>query len=139
MTLRSAKVIFSLSEKSWTEKYPLSRFNHLSTTSASINPLNDEISKFTYTLKGVTWLPDEDSSPVGIYQRIWVNLSIILFLCRARDSSSNILIGYPTPSYLFSSPMGCFRARHDRSGNGSMGSNPNFLYPNLAGDMHEEK
>jgi hypothetical protein len=35
-TLRSAKVIFSLFEKLWTEKYPSSRFNHLSTTFASI-------------------------------------------------------------------------------------------------------
>jgi hypothetical protein len=36
MTLRSAKVIVSLFEKLWIEKYPSSRFNHLSTTSASI-------------------------------------------------------------------------------------------------------
>ena len=38
MTLRSAKVIFSLLEKLWTEKYPLRRFNHLSTTPTSISP-----------------------------------------------------------------------------------------------------
>jgi hypothetical protein len=43
MTLRSEKVIFSLSKKLWTEKYPLSRFNHLSTTYASINPSNNGI------------------------------------------------------------------------------------------------
>jgi hypothetical protein len=47
------------------EKYPLRRFNHLSTTSTSISPSNNEISKFTCTLKGVAWLLDEYSSLVG--------------------------------------------------------------------------
>jgi hypothetical protein len=68
-----------------------------------------------------------------------VNFSIILFFFRARDSSRNILIGYPTPSSFFLSTMGCFWARCDQSGNGSMGSSPNFLYQDLVGDMHEEK
>jgi len=36
MALRSANIIFSLSEKLWTEKYPSRRFNHLFTASASI-------------------------------------------------------------------------------------------------------
>jgi hypothetical protein len=115
MTLRSAKVIFSLSEKLWTKKYPLRRFNHLSTTSASISPSNNGISKFTCTLKGVAWPLDEDASPVGNRQRICAKLSIILFLCRARASSSNILKGSPAPSSFFSSPMGCCWARHNRS------------------------
>jgi hypothetical protein len=132
-------VIFSLSEKLWTEKYPSSRFNHLSTTSASISPSNNGISKFTCTLKGVAWPLDEDASPVGSCRRIYAKLSIILFLYHARASLSNILIGSPAPSYLFSSPMGCFQARRDRSCNGSIGSSPNFLYPDLVGDMHKEK
>jgi hypothetical protein len=139
MTLRSAKVIFSLSKKLWTKKYPSSRFNHLSTTSASISPSNNGISKFTCTLKGVAWPLDEDASPVGSHRRICTKLSIISFLCRARDSSRNILKGSPTPSSFFSSPMGFCRARHDRSCNGSIGLSPNFLYPDLVGDMHEEK
>ena len=42
-TLKSAKVIFSLSEKLWTEKYPYTIFNHLSTTFASISPSNNGI------------------------------------------------------------------------------------------------
>jgi hypothetical protein len=70
MTLRSEKVIFSLSKKLWTEKYPSRRFNHLSTTSASISPSNNGISKFTCTLKGVAWPLDEDASPVGSRRRI---------------------------------------------------------------------
>jgi hypothetical protein len=67
-----------------------------------------------------------------------MKLSIILFLCRVRASSSNILIGYHAPSYLFSSPMDFCRAWHGRSCNGSIGLSPNFLYPNLVRDMHEE-
>jgi hypothetical protein len=105
MALRSAKVIFSLSEKLWTKKYPSIRFNHLSTTSASISPSNNGISKFTFTLKGVAHLLDEDASHVGNRQRIYAKLSIISFLCHARDSSSNILKGSRAPSYFFSSPM----------------------------------
>jgi hypothetical protein len=66
------------------------------------------ISSFTYTLKGIAWLPDEDASPVRSCQRIYANLCIISFLCHARDSLSNILIGYPALSSLFSSPMFCF-------------------------------
>ena len=132
-------MIFSLSEKLWTKKYPLSRFNHLSTTFTYISPSNNGISKFTCTLKGVAWPLDEDASLVGNRRRIYAKLSIISFLCHARDSSSNILIGYPTPSYLFLAPMGCCWARHDRSHNGSIGSSPNIFYPDLVRDMHEEK
>jgi hypothetical protein len=36
-------------------------------------------------LKGVAWLLDEDASPVRSHQRIYVNLSIILFFFHARD------------------------------------------------------
>jgi hypothetical protein len=139
MALRSEKVIFSLSEKLWIEKYPSSRFNHLSTTFTSISPSNNGISKFTCTLKGVAWLLDEDASPVGSHRRIYENFSIISFLCHARDSSSNISKGSPAPSYFFSSPMGFFGAQHDRSCKGSTGSSPNFLYPDFVRDMHKEK
>jgi hypothetical protein len=132
-------VIFSISKKLWTEKYPSSIFNHLSTKSASISPSNNGISKFTCTLKGVAWSLDEDVSLVGSRRRIYAKLSIILFLFRTRASSRNILIGSPSPSSFVSSPMGCCQARRDRSGNGSIGSRPNFLYPDLIGDMHEEK
>jgi hypothetical protein len=132
-------VIFSLSKKLWTEKYPSSRFNHLSTTSASISPSNNGISKFTYTFKGVAWPLDEDASPVGNRRRICAKFSMISFLFHVRASSRSILIGSPTPSYFFLSPMGCFQARRDRSCNGLIGSSPNFLYPDLVGDMHKEK
>jgi hypothetical protein len=98
-------MIFSLSKKLWTEKYPL--FNHLSTKSASISPSNNGISKFTYTLKGVAWTLDEDASPMGNRRRICMKFSVISFLCCVRASSSNILIGSPAPSSFFSSPMGC--------------------------------
>jgi hypothetical protein len=131
--------IFSLSKKLWTEKYPSSRFNHLSTTSAYISPSNNLISKFTCTSKGVAWPLDEYSSPMGSHRRICAKLSIILFLFHARDSLSNILIGYPAPSSFFSSPMGFFWVRHDRYCNGLIGSIPNFLYLDLVEDMHEEK
>jgi hypothetical protein len=139
MALRSAKVIFSLLKKLWTEKYPSSIFNHLSTTSASISPSNNGISKFACTLKGVACLLDEDASPVGSHRRICIKLSIILFLCHARASSSNILKGLFSPSSFFSSPMGFYRARRNRSCNDSIGSSPNFLYPDLVRDMHKEK
>ena len=131
--------MFSLSKNLWTEKYHSSRFNHLSTTSAFINPSNNGISKFTCTLKGFAWPLDEDVFHVGSRQRICTKLSIISFLCHARDSSRNILKASPTPSYLFSSPMDFFWARRGRSCKGSIGSSPNFLYPDLVGDMHEEK
>lgn len=137
--MRSEKVIFSLSKKLWTKKYPSSIFNHLSTEFASISPSNNGISKFTCTLKGVAWPLDEDASPMGNHRRVCTKLSIILFLCCVMDSSRNILIGAPAPSYCFSSPMGFCQALCDRSGNGSIGSSPNFLYPDLVGDMHEEK
>jgi hypothetical protein len=48
-TLRSEKVIFSLSKQLWTEKNPLSRFNHLSIASTSLNPSNNGIHKFICT------------------------------------------------------------------------------------------
>ena len=83
MPLRSAKVIFSQLEKSWTEKYPSNRFNHLSTTFASIYPSNMVMSKFTCTLKGVApleWLLDVDAQLVGCRWRNWEKLSIISFL-----------------------------------------------------------
>ena len=132
-------MIFSLSEKYCNEKYPLRRFNHLSTTSASISPSNNGISKFTCILKGVTWPLDEYASLVGSHRRICGNFCIILFLCRARDSLRNILIGSPSPSSLFSSPMGCCRAWCDQSCKGSIVLSPSLLYPDLVGDMHEEK
>jgi hypothetical protein len=133
-------VIFSLSEKKlWTEKYPSSKFNHLSTASTYISPSNNGILKFTCTLKGVAWLLDGDASPMGSRRRICAKLSIISFLCHMRDSSANILIGSPTPSSFFSSLMGFCQARRSRSCNGLIGLSSNFLYPDLVGDMHEEK
>ena len=137
--MRSAKLIFSLSKKLWTEKYPSSRFNHLSITYASINPLNNGISKFTCTLKGVSWSLDEDPSLVGSRRRICAKLSIILFLCCARDSSSNNLKGHTAPLTFLSSPKSCCQDRCNRSCKGSTGSISNFLYPDLVGDMHEEE
>jgi hypothetical protein len=108
-------VIFSLSEKLWTEKYPSRRFNHLSTTSTSISPSNNGISKFTCTLKGVAWPLHEYASHVGTCRRIYVKLSIISFLCRARYLLNNILIGSIAPSSLFSSPMGfCHTIKFER-------------------------
>jgi hypothetical protein len=139
MALRSQKVIFSLSEKLWAKKYPSSRFIHLSTASASISPSNNGISKFTCTLKGVAWPLDEDVAPMGSHWRIYANLSIISFLFRTRDSLRKILKGSPAPSSFFLSPIIFCRARHDRSCKGSTGSSPNFLYPDLVGDMHKEK
>jgi hypothetical protein len=127
------------SEKLWTKKYPSSRFNHLSTTSASISPSNNGISKFTCTLKGVAWPLDEDASPVGSHRRICAKFSIISFLCRVRDSSSNILIGSPAPSYFFSSPWVFVGLGMTDLANDLIGSSPNFLYPDLVGDMHKEK
>lgn len=70
------------------------------------------ISKLTYTLKGVVlreWLLDEDVLPVGSRQRIWENLSIIVFLFRLRASSRNILKGPCAPSSFFSFAMGGHR------------------------------
>jgi hypothetical protein len=106
--MRSAKVIFSLSEKLWTEKYPSRRFSHLSTESTSMSPSSNGISKFTCTLKGVAWSFDEDVSHVGSRQRIFTKMYIISFLRRTRASSRNSLKGSPTPSYLFSSPISFF-------------------------------
>ena len=111
-SLRSEKVIFSLLEKSCTEKYPFDRFNHLSTTFACTKTFNMGISKLTCTLKGVAppeWLLGEDASPMGSRRRIWAKLSIIISLYHSRASSSNILKGSLAPSSLFSSAMGCLR------------------------------
>jgi hypothetical protein len=137
--LEECKINIFLSEKLWIEKIPFEQINHLSIASTSISPSNNGISKFTCTLKGVAWPLDEDASPVGIHRRICAKLSMISFLCCMRDSSRKILIRSPSPSSLFSSPMGCFRSRRNRSCNGSIGSSPNFLYLDLVGDMHEEK
>jgi hypothetical protein len=139
MTLRSEKVIFSLSKNLRPEKYPVRRFNHFSTTSTYINPSNKGISKFTCTLKGAAWSLDEDSSPMGNRQRIYTKFSIISFLCCTRDSLRNILKGYPTPSYLFASPMGFCWAQHERYTNGLIGLSTNFLYLDHVEDMHEKK
>jgi hypothetical protein len=136
MALRSAKVIFSLFEKLWTEKYPSSRFNHLSTTFASIQPSNIVISKFICTLKGVAPPLEEDASPVGSLQRICVKLSIILFLCCVRDSSINSLKGSPVPSSFFSPTMRCLLSVRDLFSSRETISRPNSLYSNLVGDMH---
>ena len=68
VALRSAKIIFSRAEKSWTEKYPSRKSNHLSTSSASIWPSNTGMSKFTCTLKGLAppeWLLDVYASSVA--------------------------------------------------------------------------
>jgi hypothetical protein len=139
MDLRSEKVIFSLSEKLWTKKYSSSRLNHLSTTSTSIIPSNNEISKKNCPLKDIAWLLDEDASLVGSRQRICIKLSIILFLFRARDSLRKISIGSHAPLSFFSSPMCFCRDRRDRYCNELIGSSPNFLYLDLVRDMHEEK
>jgi hypothetical protein len=82
---------------------------------------------------------DEYASRMGSHQRIYAKLSIILFLCCVIPSLRNILIGSPTPSYLFSSPMGFCQAQHGLSFNGLIGLSPNLLYPDLVRNMHEEK
>ena len=132
VALRSAKIIFSRSEKSWTEKYPSSKFNHLSTASASIFPSNIGMSKFTCTLKGVAppeWLLDADAPYVGSRWRIWAKLSIIAFLCFSRASSSSILIGYPAPLSFFSSTKGGYQGLRGWSCKGSTSLISNTLYP----------
>jgi hypothetical protein len=92
-----------------------------------------------YTLKGATPLLEEDALPVGNHRRICIKLSIISFLYHVRDSSRNILNGYPAPLSLFFSSMGDRRVWQGRSCKGSIGSSPNCLYPDLVGDMHKEK
>ena len=95
------------------------------------------MSNLIYTLKGeapLEWLLDVDVPPVGNCWRIWEKLSIIAFLCFSRESSSDILIGYPTPSSLFSSSMGDHWGLWGWSCNGSSRSSPNSLYPDCAGD-----
>jgi hypothetical protein len=142
-TLRSEKVILSLLEKLWTEKYPSSRFNHLSTTSTSISPSNNGISKFTCTLKGVAWPLDEDASPVGSHRRIcegshanvvhhFIPLSCKGFLEQHFKRISYSII------FLFIS-HGFFPGSARQILQQSIGLSPNFLYPDLVGDMHEEK
>jgi len=135
-------MIFYVLEKLWIEKYPSSKFNHISTTSPSICPSNKGISKLTCTLKGVAppkWLLDDDPSVyVDIHRRIWMKLSKILFLCRARASLSNLLMRSPAPSFVFSSAMGGGLIRRGRSSSSWTSSRPNCLYPNLFGDMHGE-
>jgi hypothetical protein len=63
------KATFSLFKKLWTKKYPSSRFNHLSTASASIGPSNIGILKFICTLKEAAPPFEEDASPVGSCER----------------------------------------------------------------------
>jgi len=63
-TLRSENVIFSLSKKLWTKKYPSRRFNHLSMASAFIWTSNIGISKLICTLKGTVPSLEVDASAV---------------------------------------------------------------------------
>jgi hypothetical protein len=134
--LRSTNIIFSLSEKLWTKKYPSRRFNHLSTTSTSILPSNIGISKLICTLKGVDLLLEVDASLVGSHRRICAKLSIISFLCRSRDSSRNILKGFHVPSYLFLCHGRFLRYAMRRFSSRETSSRPNSLYPDRVGDMH---
>jgi hypothetical protein len=53
---------------------------------------------------------DEDDSPVDRCRRIYTKFSIISFIFCARDFVKNIINRFPAPSYLFSSPMGCYKA-----------------------------
>ena len=135
-TLRSAKLIFSLFEKLWTEKYPSSRFNHLSIAFASIWPSNIGILKFIYTLKGATPPFEEDASPVGSRRRICAKLSIISFLYCVWVSSRNILKGSPVPSSFFSPAMRGRLGVWDLFSSRERSSRPNYLYFDLVGDMH---
>jgi hypothetical protein len=135
-TLRSAKVIFSLFEKLWTEKYPSSRFNHLSMTSASILPSNIEISKFIYTLKGEVPPFEEDASPIGSHRRICTKLSIISFLYCVRASSINNLKGSLVLSSFFSPTMGGHLGVQELLSSRETSSRPNSLYSDLVGDMN---
>ena len=135
-TLRSAKVIFSLFKNLWTEKYPSSRFNHLSIASASIWPSNIGISKFICTWKGGAPSLEEDVLPVGSHQRICVKISIISFLCCVRDSSRNILKGSLVLSSFFSPSMEIFLGVREQFSSRETSSRPNSLYPDLVGDMH---
>jgi hypothetical protein len=65
-------------------------------------------------------------------------ISIIMFLCHMRASSSNNIIGSLAPSSLFSSAMGGHQGRRGWSCKGSNSSSPNSLYPDLVGSMHKE-
>jgi hypothetical protein len=135
-TLRSAKVIFYLFKKLWTEKYPSSRFNHLYTTYASIRYSNIGISKFICTLKGVVCPFEEDESAVGSCQRICTKLSIISFLCCMRDSSINIFKGSHLPSSFFSPTMRGRLGVREILSSRETSSRPMSLYSNLVGEMH---
>jgi hypothetical protein len=84
---------FSLFKKLWTEKYPSSRFNHLSKEYLSILPSNIGTSNLICTLKGATPPLEEDVSLVGSHRRICTKLSIISFLCCVRDSSRKFYKG----------------------------------------------
>jgi len=135
-SLRSAKVIFSLFEKLWTEKYPSSRFNYFSTTSPSIWPSNIGISKFICTLKRAVPLLEEDASPVGSCRRICEKLSIILFLYCMRSSSINRLKGSPILSSFFSPSMRDRLGVREIFSSRETSSRPKSLYSDLVGDMH---
>jgi hypothetical protein len=75
---------------------------------ATIFPSNIGISKLIYNLKGEAPPLEVDVSLVGSRRRICAKLSIISFLCRSRDSSSNILKGSRVLSYLFLPAMDNF-------------------------------
>jgi hypothetical protein len=79
---------------------------------------------------------DEDALCVGSRRRICANISIISFLCCMRDSSSNILKGSPVPSSFFSSSMRARLCVREIFSSRETSSRPNYLYPDLVGDMH---
>ena len=135
-TLRSAKLIFSLFEKLWTEKYPSSKFNHLYISYSSIWPSNIGISKFIYTLKGAAPPFEEDASPFGSRRRICMKLSIISFLCCMRAFSINSLKGSSVPSYLFFPTMGGHLGMREIISSRETSSRPNSFYSDLIRDMH---
>jgi hypothetical protein len=136
MALRRTNVIFSLSEKLWTKKYSSIKFNHLSTTSASIWPSNIEISKFIFTLKRLAPSIEMDVSLVGSHRRICAKSSIISFLCSSRDSSRNILKGYFVPSSLFFPSMEGFLGMREQFSSRETNSRLKSLYLYRVGEMY---
>ena len=74
----------------------------------------------------------------GSSRRIWEKLFIISSLCHIRDSLRNNLIGFPAPSFFFSSTIWGRRVRRGSSFKGSVILRPNSLYLDLIGDMHKE-
>jgi hypothetical protein len=97
--------LFSI-QKLWTEKYPSSRFNHLSTDICVYLTFKYRNIKFYLYLEGGrTSVRRRCVALVGSRRRICVKLSIISFLCCMRIPQSNSLKGSPVPSYLFSPAM----------------------------------